>query len=68
MKAMVSYKGKMYFAEQDRRGRGDEADIVVYEGADELLRCSLSKVQTVDELRRIVVRMMLRRDRNEEHN
>ena len=68
MKAMVAYKGRMYFAEQDKRGRAEEADVVVYKGADELLRCSLPKVQTVDELRRIVVRMMLRRDRNEEHN
>lgn len=68
MKAMVAYKGKMYFAEQDRRGRADEADIVIYKGADELYRCSMPKMSTIDELRTTVVRMLLRRDRNEEHN
>lgn len=58
MKGMVAYKGRMYFAEQDRRGRGEEADVVIYKGADEICRCSLPKMDTLDELRRTVVRML----------
>ena len=58
MKAMVAYKGRMYFAEQDRRGRAEEADLVIYKGADEIIRRSVPKLNNVDELRVATVRLL----------
>lgn len=58
MRAMVSYQGRYYAAEQDRRGRADEADLVVYKGAKEILRRSIKKCETVDELRVATVKAL----------
>lgn len=58
MRAMVSFGGKYYAAEQDRRGRADEADLVVYKGAKEILRRSMPKFETVDELRVATVKAL----------
>lgn len=58
MRAMVSYQGRYYAAEQDRRGRADEADLVVYKGAKEILRRSIPKCETVDELRVATVKAL----------
>ena len=38
MRAMVPYKGRLYAAEQDRRGWGEEAELVIYRGATEIYR------------------------------
>lgn len=65
MRAMVSYQGRYYAAEQDRRGRADEADLVVYKGATEILRKAIPKCETVDELRVATVKA-LERFREEE--
>ena len=51
MKAMVAYKGKYILAEQDKRGMGTEADLVLYKGATEIYRSSHPKYRNVDELR-----------------
>lgn len=58
MRAMVSFGGRYYAAEQDRRGRADEADLVVYKGAREILRRSMPKFETVDELRVATVKAL----------
>lgn len=58
MRAMVSFGGRYYAAEQDRRGRADEADLVVYKGAAEILRRSIKKCETVDELRMATVKAL----------
>ena len=58
MKAMVAYKDKMFYAEQDRRGRAEEADLVIYKGAKEILRRSIPKCETVDELRVATVKAL----------
>ena len=63
MRGMVAYKGKMYLAEQDKRGRAEEADVVVYKGAEELFRRSMPKMDTMDDLRTAVVKMLARRDK-----
>ncbi len=58
MRAMVSFGGRYYAAEQDRRGRAEEADLVIYKGATEILRRSIPKCETVDELRVAAVKAL----------
>ena len=52
MRAMVSYKGRSYLAEQDKRGRRDEADLVIYKASREIYRGSWRKLKSEDEMRR----------------
>lgn len=52
MRAMVSYKGRDYLAEQDKRGRRDEADLVIYKASREIYRGAWRKLKSEDEMRR----------------
>lgn len=58
MRAMVPYKGRYYAAEQDRRGWGEEAELVIYRGATEIYRKPVPKLRDKDELIRITVRTL----------
>lgn len=58
MRAMVPYKGRFYAAEQDRRGWGEEAELVIYRGATEIYRKPVPKLRDKDELIQVTVRTL----------
>lgn len=58
MRAMVSYMGRFYAAEQDRRGWGEEAELVIWKGATEIYRRAIPKCRTEDELRIATVKAL----------
>lgn len=61
MKTPVSWMGKLYIANQDRRGSGTEADIVITYRASEIYRKAHKKLASVEELRLFALTILKRR-------
>lgn len=52
MRVRIIKDGIKYVAEQDKRGRRDEADLVIYEASRGIYRGSWRKLKSEDEMRR----------------
>lgn len=63
MRTPVSYKGKLYIANQDRRGSSTEADIVITYRATELYRAAHEKLDSAEELRLVALSILRRLDK-----
>ena len=51
MRTMVAYKDNVYLVEQDKRGRANEADLVIYKHSKEIYRSSWRRLKDEDEMR-----------------
>lgn len=54
MRVRITKDGVKYIAEQDKRGRADEAEVVIYKGMTEMIRFNAPKL-TEDELTEMVM-------------
>lgn len=58
MTTTIAYKGRVYRAEQNRRGMGEEADLVISFRGSEIYRSSIPKLKDTDELKEAALKVM----------
>ena len=51
MRTMVAYKDNVYLVEQDKRGKANSIDLVIYKHSKEIYRSSWRRLKDEDEMR-----------------